>query len=186
MNLGYRSYLFEAGGKLRLLPLSLVGDLKRGRVALFEYAGETVRVAQVGIETRAGRPIAIREIACEIWRFDDAGSIADWHGEWLRLIARRAPSGGASDAAGGMINVLDISDRLDARRKAQHSWRPSAGDVDRISRAIWPHGVPLDWFGPAPDPPAAKASGSAAKPPAESATILVFERFRRDGKDRTG
>ncbi len=140
MGCSLRYFVFEHDGALRQVPRRVLEGLHQGRDRLPQYAGQTVRVAGVTIETEAGKPVRILRVAGSIWQFDDRGRFSreqrESSFEGLRLALEETH---ARPAASGAARVVDISRRLRRLRwEERWSWDPTPPEITRLVHAIWP------------------------------------------------
>ena len=143
MGFGWRSFLFEADGAMRRVPLSLLHKLSGGQATLPEYAGQSLRHALVNVEVDGRRrPARINHIDANIWHFDDTGRIheslmvaAVGARETFEAVheARKRQEQGSKTGP-----VVDMSAQF--ARKAwenRQRWTPGQEEISRIVDSIW-------------------------------------------------
>lgn len=146
MGFGWRTFLFEADGRMRRVPVSLLHRLSGGQATLPEYAGQSLRHALVIVEFDGHRrPVRINHIDANVWHFDDTGRIDE------SLMAAAAEAVATREAVlearerleqGGETGpVVDMSAQF-ARNvwENRQRWNPGPTEIDGIVKAIWKPG----------------------------------------------
>ena len=137
MKVGRRFFLFESDGTLRRLALRLIDKLCVGTTELPEYAGQSLRAADLFLELdERRRPVRILEIQPSIFGFDESGNVRQslmnagiekWH---LYDELHEVPVRNGS--------VIDASARFREKRwYRQYRWEPTPEEIDQMVNAIW-------------------------------------------------
>lgn len=144
MGYGIRYFLIEQDGTLRQVSQRVTNGLRQGIDRLPQYAGQSLRVANVYLDTEQGKPRRIFRIEGGIWHFDAQGGWdEDARTDRLRAAMEALDSHGRpaeaklAVSAGGP--VVDISAKLDRQRwERRHRWEPDQKTINQIIHAIWP------------------------------------------------
>ena len=135
---GFRSFLFEADGRMRRLSRKLATD---AATTLPQYAGQSLRHAFVVLYLdERGRPVKIERVEGTVFHFDERGSVQPS----LAVGAMKALE--TSDALKKQKqqgarpgHAVDIKPHVDRKRwEAEHHWSPGPEEIHRIVDAIWP------------------------------------------------
>lgn len=75
MKFGHRRFIFESDGTIRRVAISKFYDFFNGRppVALKEYAGQTIRSADVMVGTLNRRPARLLRVDYSLYKVDEDG-----------------------------------------------------------------------------------------------------------------
>jgi predicted RNase H-like HicB family nuclease len=135
---GYRSFLYEADGTLRRVPLRVADGLARGTDSLPQYANQRLRGLYVVIWIEGGQPQLIERVEPFIWPFDEDGyaqanlakmAMTAWETHDAIERERRAKPG----------LIADIKPQIARRRWEQESlWKPTDDEIKRITAIIFP------------------------------------------------
>lgn len=144
--LSTRHYLFEEDGTLRRVSLRVLEGLVAGKLAMPEYAGQTVRFITVRIRMVNRRAHKVWSVRTEFFRADEAGRIDDGLREsgmerWERY--GRARKAALALAVGspheGVAPKVDIG---------EGDWDTTDAERDAILDAIFPEDRPRDFRTP--------------------------------------
>ncbi|MGH9895470.1 MAG: hypothetical protein ACREA0_26495, partial [bacterium] len=133
-----RLFVFGDDGSLRRLPKELAGELVAGRTRLQEYAGRTLRIADVILKIEGGRPVQVVRVTGSFWHFDERGSIqGSLAGSAIENLETHQALQKETAASDGP--AVEISARLARERwKAKNRWEPTPADITKIVNSIWP------------------------------------------------
>jgi hypothetical protein len=132
-----RFFLFADDGSMRRMSQRkvAVGSL------LPEYANRKMRYAMVYLDTRDGKPVAIRKIEAGYMEFDGTGNsqpslaqsaMTKWE-TWEDAEREKELAG----------QVIPITGRRAHDRAMRESrWTPNQSELKQIEAAIWPRGRP--------------------------------------------
>ena len=134
MSISVRRYLLPEGGEPRRISNGLANGLIFGDDAIPEYAGSSQKVMTVYIDNEDGQPQQVRGAEGSIWLFDDEGKIREGLLDALRLAMDSMPLPDKDDGT-----VVNITGKLHRKRlEKQYRWEPTAHDIDRVLKDIWP------------------------------------------------
>lgn len=160
MALKIRTFIFESDGTLKYLPKRVGYGLYAQTERLPQYAGKTIRAAQVLIEFEDRMPVALQDVRGHLMSFDEKGElIRDWHGFW-----------GASpslDPYKREAKVVDLRPKLDRQQwERRNRWELTSDHMDAVIAAVWPAegaAVAIESIkGVAPKPPPLTVDGREA------------------------
>lgn len=137
MAMRVRLFVFDDDGSLRRLPKELADELVTGRTRLQEYAGRTLRIAEVILKTEGRKPVRVVSVKGLFWHFDERGELRSL----TRPVAEdfRTKRALQEEAAGNAGPVVSISARMARKRwEAQNQWEPTPSDITRVVNSIWP------------------------------------------------
>ena len=134
MAISIRYYLFPEASEPLRLSQRLVEGLVHGKDAMPQYAGTRQKAMSVVVRNEAGETVQIDDATGSIWTFDEDGEIRGGLQEAVsEAIGSMEPLQSAS------ATVVSIQPQLRRKRLAEKfRWDPSASDIDRVARDIWP------------------------------------------------
>ncbi|WP_442580601.1 hypothetical protein ACSBOB_00935 [Mesorhizobium sp. ASY16-5R] len=134
MGISVRRYLLPETAEPRRISNRLANGLIFGEDAIPEYAGTRQKILTVYIDNEEGKPQQVRGADGSVWVFDDEGKIREGLLEALRLAMDSMPLPEKDDAT-----VVNITGKLQRKRlERQYRWEPTAHDIDRVLKDIWP------------------------------------------------
>ena len=141
MGISLRNYLVEDDGSIKRISLKLSMSLEKGLKKLPEYAGKTVRIAEVALDLKDRKPFSILRIVGFKWHFDKNGSVKESHDKSVRLafesfdfpeIEPLISEGDKNDV------VIDITNKLNKKiYNDRFAWVPTPDETNKIINAIW-------------------------------------------------
>jgi hypothetical protein len=132
MGIGVRLFLFLEDGSIRRISWKGLERLRQEDTP--EFAGRTIRCADVALEIRNRRPHRIVRIAGGFLRFDERGSARESVQASIAAAINRLDE----PRRHRLGNIVDISEPL-ARARADRKflWQPTPADITRLTQLIW-------------------------------------------------
>jgi hypothetical protein len=132
MGIGFRFFLFLEDGSIRRISRKELERFWNENTP--EFAGRTIRRADVVLEVQGQRPRHIIRVTGKILRFDETGSLR----AWLHASMNAAVLNLDEPRLHRQGNIVDISEPLSRdQENRKYRWQPTPADITRLTQLIW-------------------------------------------------
>lgn len=143
MDITFRVYAFDQTDKLHRIGRELYSELASGDKGIAELSNQTIRIAYVVIDVKAGQPVRLARVSGERWTLDRQGYLNSRTRKLLdenfRLRVNRAFGGDDVKSGKKDSDVIDLAEMFRERQiNNTVSWEPTDREITLIVNDIWP------------------------------------------------